>query len=401
MRLTRPPRAWPALAGALLAAGVAAALLAAGVAAGCGDSDPAHDPAEPDAPDAAAPSPLRFEHTSGTAAQGSLLWGALTLVDPDARFTAVIDEAGIFVSDPVVLAPEGVLVQAMVLPSADVIPDTRIDLTLYVDAGFAPGPVDLELRYADGSTMALPGAITITARTPVELTEGAPALGDLGPLESALYRFGLAGPSIAGLSAPDASDVRGSLILLGPSGSFADQRSWLSVSGTMADDQVYAVVIGGAPDQENLTYRLTARSAALGEATEAETGASNDTADSAQAVTLPVTISDGTVEYVPETGFGEDWYRIEVSAADAGKSLAASIAAPSGSYPILRVLASDGETVVATPPPGIDIAYHQRTLFTGPLAAGTYHVVCEAELLIPEAMPYSLGLGLTRTEVSP
>jgi hypothetical protein len=384
-----PPRAWPALAGALLAAGVAA----------CGDSDAAHEPGAPDA--AAAPSPLRFEHTSGTAAPGSLLWGALTLVDPDARFSSVIDEGGIFVSDPVVVAPEGIEVQAMMIPSADVIPDTRIELTLYVDAGFAPGPVDLELVYADGETMALPGVFTIADRAPVELTEGAPARGELGPLESALFRFGLSGPSIVGLSAPDASGARGTLILLGPSGSFTDQRSWLSVSGTMARDQVYAVVVGGAPDQEDLAYRLTARSAALGEATVAETRASNDTADSAQAVTLPVTISDGTVEYVPETGFGEDWYRIEVTAADAGKALAASIASPSGSYPILRVLASDGETVVAVPPSGIDIAYHEQTLFTGPLAAGTYYVVCESELLIPEAMPYSLGLGLTNTEVSP
>ena len=382
-------RAWRALAGTLLATGVAA---------GCGDGSATHDEAEPDA---AAPSPLRFGDVSGTAAQGSLVWGALTLVDPEARFSADISEAGIFLDDPVVVAPEGVLVQAMMLPTADTIPDTRIELSIYVDADFPPGPVDLELRYADGSTMVLPDAVEIAARAPVELAEGVSAGGELDPGESALYRFGLTGPSIVGLSAPGVGGTSGILILLGPSGSFADQRSWASQSGTMADDQVYAVVVGGAPTEDRLIYELDARAAALGEATVAETSAANDAADDAQAVALPVTITDGTVEYVPETGFGEDWYRIQVTAADAGKALAASIAAPPDSYPILQVLASDGETVVATPPEELDIGYNAKTLFTGPLAAGTYYVVCEAELLIPGAMPYTLGLGLTDGAVSP
>ena len=326
------------------------------------------------------------------------MYGQLTLVDPDAHLAVEVDESNQVV-DPVVVVPEGFSSRADLAGLSAGTENRALGVAILIDVNAPAGPVDVELRFASGASLVLPHAFEVAARSPIELAEGVPASGALRKGETALYRFGAAGKRIVALSAPGLQGTRGTLMLLGPSGSLDDQRSWRSESGTITTDQVYAIAVGPTSNssREEINYELTARSAALGTAEVPESPASKGEAATAQPVQLPVTVTGGVVEYFPGTGFAEDLYRVEIPEADAGRALAISIEGPDGTFPLIRLLAADGETVLAAPTDETDITARRSTLISGPLPPGTYYVECGANLELPDSVPYFIGLALAES----
>ncbi len=373
------------------------AWLAFAGAAGCsGDSG---DPAE-GAPDGGTPPPFELEHRGGTVAQGSIFWGDLVLVDPEASFDAVLASDGIFVTDPVAVTTEGAHVD-LVADEQGVLEPGRLTVSLEVDTTAPAGWLGIELRYADGRSMSSPQAIEIAARTPVELESGVEVEGALDRNASQLYRLGLDGPAIVSVAAPELAGNVGMPMLLGPSGSYDDLRSVVPRSATIADEQVYVVAVAFAPEGETgrVRYDLTTRLAPLGDAVAEDAAGPHEGAAEAQPVELPVTVRDGEIAYEPVAGFEDDWYRIEIGAGDAGRTLVASIEAGVDTYPTLRLFAADGTTVVGEVAyEGIDVSNHRRTLFSDPLEAGTYYVEATADLILPDPIPYTLGLALMEVQ---
>lgn len=376
-----------------------AALLAVVGAAGCADDG--NDAPDTGEPDAAVPAPFELELLGGTPAQGSIFWGELTLVDPDASFDAQLASDGIFVTDPVAMAPEGVNV-LLLSQVQGVLDPRRLSLNLEADAAAPTGWLPIELRYADGRSLTVPRAIEIAPREPVELEVGVEITGDLDLGTSQLYRLGLDARAIVGISAPTLRGRVGMPMLLGPSGSYDDLRSVLPTSGTMAEAQVYVVAVALAPDEEgadSVRYDLTARVAPLGDASAADAAQAHEGAAQAQPLALPVTVRDAELAYEPAAGFEDDWYRIEIGAADAGRALAAAIDAKVDTYPALWLYGADGTTVVAEiPDDNLDISYHRRTLFSGPLEAGTYYLEVAADIILPDPIPYTLGVALEEVQ---
>lgn len=309
---------------------------------------------------------LELQRTQGTVA--TLSEFVVDVVAPDVRFP--------FDPDALVLEAEGSSGIHYDLVSAT---PYAARFRVFADADATAGSGSLVVTSGDGTaavTYRAPGALDLEPRGPTALDVAAmpTAVDGPAPFESHLYSIGSPTEPIEVkldliLTSPG---VDAKLIVLSPSGSWEEVVGFGSSVSFVAFGDPVVVLVADAGSSEPYSYDLVST---VTPAPNVESE-SNDTCGQCDIVeTFPTTLL-GTLD-----GDGaQDWYRIDVGAADSGKSLRArTTAGEIDTDTELTLFSADCTSTLAGPS---DIDYHEN-LVSPPLAQGIYFVRVQPSQVFP------------------
>jgi hypothetical protein len=257
----------------------------------------------------------------GTLAQGALAVLHVDLQDKDNFFDST-NVPG-FLGPPTftnvdITAPAGVTF------GVTSVTPTTVDATIFVDVDAAPTTVDFDLKSGPpmGGTIVhhvIPMGLTVAARTAMPLNAGSNTGMAMGPYDSVLYTFSpAAGGHITSLKVTGGGQSSApGFILLPKSGHISD-----AIDGTILTDKqlvttttdAYYAIFWDNTGDSGYQFAITRADSAVTIVSEA---ANNDTAPTAQAVTLPGLVQNATLVPDPDV----DVYSFTVAAGDVGKKM--------------------------------------------------------------------------------
>jgi hypothetical protein len=304
----------------------------------------------------------------GTLAQGSIVSFTITNHDFDTPFDTTATGDGL-VSPRVFTNLEFTPPPGVFMQIGNATPFS-LSGTMLIDVEAAPGPFIIESGAAGGmiTTFASGENIDIAARTATPLTSGTRVDATLSkPYDSYLYELTSSGsPGVALLRAAtdDPNGVPG-VAVLPESGSFDELIDYAPSVAAVADQpqKLYAIVV----DLEGFAgyqFSLHPSTFMLDVAAEA---ASNETAQNAQNLTLPVQVTGATLSSANDV----DWFKFTATATHAGKHI--HVKTTPGDQrcdPVIELFTGTNAGTVFGDPSG-DSDYHEDHVSEGALTAGS------------------------------
>ncbi len=333
-------------------------------------------------------SPISLD-VQGTLAQGSATLVTITNDDMAHPFDPTTTGDGLFT--PISYTNfDAILPDGMSAVISTVSPFSA-ELVVLTDVNATVGAVNLEVKTGSSELLSSVGSLDVTARTPMDLTSGTPATGNVtDAFDSMLYKLTPAEFSRLNFAITTTSmDAGPRIALLPASGSFDDLISFRNAVTTVGDGVFYAVVwenAGIAP----YDFSLSADVAAASHAAEAE---ANDDFGTAQAVaSLPGVVTDANLSSVDD----EDWYAVTIAAGDAGKALhVVTLPGSPSTDTVVEVFDTDGTTTLGGP--SDDLGVHEDWVSDALPSAGTYYVKVSAsvDFFNPSFKDYQVLIELT------
>jgi hypothetical protein len=285
----------------------------------------------------------------GTPAQGSFSVIRMTNLDRANPFDLTTDEEGNFTNLEATVSGTGASVTIGTASAFE------IELTLQVDVTAPPGAATVEVNSA---TLPSRAPVEITARTAMPITPGTPVTGSVANgFESVLYEVNIADLSAISVSVPDTESGGAFIQILGSTGSFDEPigASFNSIFGPAefsnnipGGGKIYLILWEGF---DAAGYDYTFNVGQIAAATTITHTEPNNTRQTAQVVTGGSGVLGGTFVDAAD----EDFYSINLVAADVGKTLTVSSGGFGGADPVIEIFR--GNTSIAGPE---DAAFFDR-----------------------------------------
>lgn len=325
----------------------------------------------------------------GTLAQGSVVTFAINNHDFEKPFDTTSEGGSIFepptFPNIVIEGPAGVQF------SVDSVTEYSITGIALINVDAVPGGVTVSSGPAAEALKSRTGAdVAIAARAPIALTSGTPVEGMVTePLGSTLYEFTTtAATNIALMSAASANaDASPGVIVLGPTGTFDDFLGFTQdFAAVLPATKLYAIYWDNSG---STAYNYTLRAASLEPTTSTENEPGNNTATTAVTVADPAVVTGG--QLADETD--EDWYAIDVAAADVGKRIYVMTTGtdPETDTVVQFYTGASGTTTFGGE--SSDNGFHERHRSPAITAAGKYWVkVFASSYFDPAHKPYDVAV---------
>lgn len=329
----------------------------------------------------------------GTAAQGSIAVLDVVNHDFDTPFDTTTTGDGFFT--PLVYTGIDATAGNGVLVSIDTVTPYGLSATILIDTDAQSGPLKIASGQpgATSTSFALGADLTIAARTATPLTAGTNVTATLAkPYESFLYEYTAAAvPSMARLQSSTGGDGSPRLAILPASGHFQDllaqgnDKHLLSRTPT----KFYVVMFDLSGEIGTSTLRPSSVTLPAASA-EAEGANGNNTAATANAVTLPAFIDNATLLDDAD----QDWFKFTSGAGDAGKKVrVVTFPGDLRADPVVEVKSANGNTSLGGP--SSDSDYHEDFLSNAIAASTGYTVaVTPSEVFDPSYTHYALVVVL-------
>jgi hypothetical protein len=300
----------------------------------------------------------------GTAAQGSMIIASARNLDVRAPFDSTFTGDGFFT--PIVYTNINIDTPAGVVAEVTNVSDYKLDGLLFIDVDATAGQSDFTVVSGLGAnaiTSPAPKAYDIAARTPVDITPGAPvAVNIANEGDSHLFKYtpGGATTKIVTLSAAAADPYAlPAFFLLPQSGKFSDLITAATGHTLIADgsDPFYLVAFdanayAGYPSYSGYNGQLQVAELAATAVNDTEP---NDSRNTAQVVPAagPAVVKAGVLLDITD----QDWFAIPVAEADSGKTVRVfTIGGDAYTDTVVEVFDTDGLTSLGE---SDDADYHE------------------------------------------
>lgn len=308
----------------------------------------------------------------GTIAQGSLAVITATDLDFTAPFDTTSTGDGFFT--PIVYTNIQVSAVPGMTASINAVAPYTLDMLMFMDVDVTAGAKDLDILSGPAGSQVhfpYPGALTVAARTPKDISLTAANTGTIAKAyESELFKLTpAAGDSLISVQIETTSaDATPGLVAMPKSGKFADLIAFsASHSIVSSATDPYYFVVWDNTGASNFPYTITATQTQVTGA--AEQSPNESASQAQQATALPFLLKGATL--TSETD--EDWIKLTATAGDVGKSIhVVTMPGDADCDPVVDVFESDGVTSLGGP--SDDANYHEDFTSTPITAAGIYYV---------------------------
>ncbi|MGE0870375.1 MAG: hypothetical protein AB7P03_17550 [Kofleriaceae bacterium] len=275
----------------------------------------------------------------------------------------------------------------------------ELEIALLLGPNATPGAATIDIERGPAATAQLfQASVEVVSRTPIALGAGGTITGALANgYDSVLYELSAA--QLTAVHIPVPATAGAAILVLGPSGSVEEPIGAAYVhpvfgpidfsNNVTAGAKIYVIFhAGGDPAGFDYSFDVDL----LAASTTIAHVEPNNTKGTAQVVTAPGAVVDAS--FTSDTD--EDWYAVQVAAADVGKPITAVTGGYGGANTAIQIFAPDGTTSISGDGP-TDVRLLDRVTSAATTTAGAHYVkVTQSHraMTMPDDSEYTVVIAL-------